>query len=427
VKQRDLRNLLLEQPVPGEHTAEERTWDVVRQSFLTRERIPRERHVPWKLLIALAVVAAGVAIGVTAGASIADWTRDKLGRDRVVGVTDEQIEPVLVALPSPGQMLVTAANGVWVLHEDGSKRFAGDYAGSTWSPNAQFVAAWNDSELVALDPTATDDNVHWAIAREDISAARWAPSGFRVAYLSGSALRVVVGNGADDRQLEPRVAPVAPAWKPGQEHVLAYADLRGRVLVAETDSGRVEWRTARAPLPIELAWSSDGQRLIVLSAQRLRVFRAPRELIADLRIPRRLYAATGLAPRPGSDEIAYAVYSERTGQGTVFLYNGRFSRPLFSAAGRFEDITWSPDGQLLLVPWQAADQWLFIPAEGQARVQANADIAAQFAPGEGDTAPASGFPRVEGWCCPADEPLPPPVDTGATDTGATETGAETGG
>jgi hypothetical protein len=152
------------------------------------------------------------------------------------------------------------------------------------------------------------------------------------------------------------------------------------------------------------------------------------DVIADLRIPRRLYAATGLAPRPGSDEIAYAVYSERTGQGTVFLYNGRFSRPLFSGAGRFEDITWSPDGQLLLVPWQAADQWLFIPAEGQARVQANADIAGQFAPGEGeDATPAGGFPRVEGWCCQEEEPLPPPVDTGATDTGVTETGAETGG
>ena len=43
--------------------------------------------------------------------------------------------------------------------------------------DAQFVAAWNDNELVALDPTATDDNVHWALARENISDARWAPSG----------------------------------------------------------------------------------------------------------------------------------------------------------------------------------------------------------------------------------------------------------
>jgi hypothetical protein len=433
MKQRDLRNLLLEQPVPGEHTAEERTWDVVRQAFLARERIPRERHVPWKLLAALGVIAAGVAIGVTAGASIVDWTRDKLGRDRVVGVTgEEEVEPVLVTLPAPGQILVTAPNGVWVVNEDGSKRFVGEYAGATWSPNAQFVAAWNDSELVALDPTLTDDNVHWALARENINNARWSPSGFRVAYLSGSALRVVVGTGADDRQLEPRVAPVAPAWRPGQEHVLAYADRRGRVLVVETDSGRVQWRTPRLQPPIDLAWSADGQRLIVLSEQRLRVFRAPRELIADLRIPRRLYTATGLAPRPGSDEIAYAVYSERTGQGTVLLYNGRFSRPLFSGAGRFEDLAWSPDGRLLLVPWAAADQWLFIPAEGQARVQANADIAGQFAPGEGENGSAGGFPRVEGWCCPEDEPLPPPVDTGAADTGAgdtgqTETGAESGG
>jgi hypothetical protein len=429
MKERDLRNLLLEQSVPGEHTAEERTWDVVRQSFLAREPVPRERHVPWRLLIALAAVGAAVAIGVTAGASIADWTRDKLGRDRVVGVTgDQNVEPVLVAVPSSGQLLVTAPNGVWVVNEDGSKRFVGEYGGATWSPNAQFVAAWNDNELVAVDPTTTDENVHWALARENISAARWSPSGFRIAYLQGASLRVVVGNGADDRQLERRVANVPPAWKPGQEHVLAYSDRQGRVLVVETDTGRVDWRTARAPLPIELAWSTDGQRLIILSPQRLRVFRAERELVAEIRIPRRLYAATGLAPRPGSAEIAYSVYSKRTGQGTVYLYNGRFSRPLFSGAGRFEDLAWSPDGRVLLVPWQAADQWLFIPAEGQARVQANSDIAAQFAPGESDAAAsASGFPRVEGWCCVDDEPLPPPAETGAAETGAAETGAETGG
>jgi hypothetical protein len=427
MRERDLRNLLLQQPAPAEHVAEERTWDVVRQAFLARERLPRERRVPWRLLVALAVVGAGVAVGVTsAGSTMADWVRDKLGRDRIVST--ESPAPALVSLPAAGQILVTAPNGVWIVNENGGKRFVGDYAGATWSPNAQFVAAWNESELVALDPALTEGVPHWTLSRSGISAARWAPSGFRVAYLSGASLRVVVGNGTGDTELAARVAPVAPAWRPGDEHVLAYSDPQGRVLVVETDSGKVQWRTARAPLPVALAWSSDATRLAVLSAQRLRVFEAPRRLVGDVKIPRRLYAATALAPRPGTDEIAYAVYSSRTGQGTVFLYNGRFSRPLFSGGGRFDALAWSPDGRLLLVPWEAADQWLFVPTEGNERVRADGGVSAQFDPGgEG----GAGFPRLEGWCCPESEPEPlpaePPAGTGAAETGTTETGVgETG-
>ena len=426
MKQRDLRNLLLEQPVPGEHTAEERTWDVVRQSFLARERVPRERRVPWRLLVALAIVGAGIAIGVTpAGSTIADWVRDKLGRDRVVGVQGEQVEPVLLHLPAPGQILTTAPNGVWVVNRDGSKRFVGEYAGATWSPNAQFVAAWNDSELVALDPTMTEGNIHWSLARENVSAARWAPSGFRVAYLSGASLRVVVGNGADDRLLERRVAPVAPAWRPGQENVLAYSDPDGRILVVETDTGKVLLRTPRAPLPIALTWL-NSEELAVLTEQRLRVFQAPRQLVASIDFPRRLYTATGIVAAPDGRQVAYSVYSKRDGQGIVYVYNRRQSRQIFSGSGRFRDLAWSPEGRFLLVPWRAADQWLFIKTTGRPRVRANADIAAQFAPGEAAAvSPALGFPRVEGWCCAEEAPLPPPAETGTAETGvATETGAE---
>ena len=80
-------------------------------------------------------------------------------------------------------------------------------------------------------------------------------------------------------------------------------------------------------MPIALDWTSDGLQLVVLSEQVLRVFTAPRTLVSSLKIPARLYTATALAARPGSRDVAYAVYSTRTGQGTVFLYNGRFSTP----------------------------------------------------------------------------------------------------
>ena len=102
MKEKDLRNLLLEQPLPDEHIAEERSWDAVRAAFLAREPVPRERRVPWRLLIAAAIVAAGIAIGVSpAGSEVADWVRDKLGRDRVASVAPA--EPVVARrCPRPG-------------------------------------------------------------------------------------------------------------------------------------------------------------------------------------------------------------------------------------------------------------------------------------------------------------------------------------
>ncbi len=420
MKEKDLRNLLLEQPLPDEHIAEERSWDAVRAAFLAREPVPRERRVPWRLLIAAAIVAAGIAIGVSpAGSEVADWVRDKLGRDRVASVAPA--EPVVAPLPAPGRLLVAAPNGVWVVNEDGGKRRLGAYEGATWSPQGLFVGAWTDRELVALDPAATDA-IHWTVSQRGISEARWAPSGFRVAYLARSALRVVIGNGDNDRELAAPVARVAPAWRPGAQHVVAYADRLGRVIAVDVDSGENLFRTARAPVPVALGWTAESQQLVVLTEQRLRTFRAPRTLVRAIEIPRRLYSATALAARPNSNDVAYSVYSERTGQGTIFLFNGRFSRPLFSGGGRFEDIVWSPDGQLLLVPWAAADQWLFVPVQGQGKVVTRTDVAQQFDPG---ATTAGAFPRVEGWV--GDGASGEAAEGGAAETGAGETdGGDTG-
>jgi hypothetical protein len=99
-------------------------------------------------------------------------------------------------------------------------------------------------------------------------------------------------------------------------------------------------------------------------------------------------------------EIAYAVYSERSGQGTIFVGSGGSRRQLFSGAGRFDAFAWSPDGSLLLVPWERADQWLYVPLTEGGTVQAISDVIRQFAPGTDETGEGAGFPRVEGWCCP---------------------------
>jgi hypothetical protein len=397
VKEKELRNVLLEQPIPDEHFAEERSWDAVRQAFATRERLPRERRVPWKLLLVAAIVGGGIAVGVTpAGSEVADWVRDRLGRDRVVETPADAAPAPLAELPAPGRILVTAPSGVWVLNADGTKRRIGDFKGATWSPAGKFIAVWDESTLAAVDPAFTvPQGIHWDLAGEQISGVQWSlGEGFRVSYLAGSSLRVVTGNGEGDRELVERVAPVTPVWKPTGEHVLAYADPQGRVVVVNVDTGKVQWRTARAPVPVALAWTADGKRLAVLTEQSLRIFEAPRKLVREVKIPKRLYTATTLAVRPESQDVAYAVYSSRTAQGTVFLHNGSFARPLFSGGGRFDDLVWAPDGELLLIPWQTADQWLFVPPDDVGATVAHAGISAELSPGD---ELAGGFPRLAGW------------------------------
>jgi hypothetical protein len=397
VKDKDVRTLLLSQPVPDEHIAEERTWETVRGAFLAREPVPRERRMPKRLLLVLALAGVGVGLALSpAGSAIGGWIRDTVGRERTVGVPTAK--PALVSLPAPGRVLVAANTGVWVVEEDGSRRRVGAFTGASWSPQGLFVVAWRGRLLAAVDPAATDD-LHWSLSRRRIRAARWSPSGFRVAYLSGRSLRVVVGNGANDKELVARVAPVAPAWRPGSEHVLAYADPRGRIFVVDTDTEKALWRTARAPLPVELEWTDDADRLAVLGERQLRLFEAPRRLVASILLPEE-FVGTAVATRPGTRDVAYAVFSPTTGEGSIFLLEGESERPrlMFGGAGRFRDLTWSPDGNLLLFGWAAADQWLYVPAEGP-RVTATSDIARQFDPGGTGLTP---FPRIEGWCCAPD-------------------------
>lgn len=397
MNEKALQTALLAQPVPDEHLAEERTWETVRAAFLAREVVPRPRRLPKRLLIVLALAAVGVAIAFSpAGPATGGWIRDTLGREKVVGAAPPR--PAPVSLPAPGRLLVTSARGVWVVDEDGSRRLLGTYDGASWSPNGVFVAAWRGNSLVALDPEQ-DDFVHWTLSHDRIADARWSSSGFRVAYRSGSSLRVVVGNGTGDRELAAGAGDAAPAWRPGREEILAYAGHDGRVSVVEADSGDLAWRTARLPAAVGLTWTDDATRLAVLGVRQLRVFEAPRHLLDLVKLPAGV-AGTALAARPGSHDLAYSVFSARTGEGSVFVYDGKASRALFAGAGRFDDLAWSPDGRFLLVGWKAAGEWLYLPADGRGRVTAVTGVAAEFEPGA--DAPA-GFPRVEGWCC-ADTP-----------------------
>jgi hypothetical protein len=289
--------------------AEERAWQVVHAAYEERTPATRERRV-WRPILVLAAVA--VVAGVVAsppGQAVLDSIREAVGIERA--------QPALFSLPAPGRLLVESADGVWVVQADGSKRRLGEWREGSWSPFGRFVVVARANELAALEP---DGGVRWSLARPNIRFPRWAGDRIdtRIAYLSGSSLRVVAGDGTDDRLLRRNVAAVPPRWLMGDGFRLAYADRAGRTVVVDADTGR----------------------------------RLPQETV----------------PPP------VAVVRRRDGSSEA-LVDGKV---VFRGTGQFRDVARSPDGAWLLVTWPTADQWVFIRLAGTRKLVAVSAITRQF-------------------------------------------------
>jgi hypothetical protein len=212
--------------IPGEHEARERSWATVSAAFAEREPQPRRRS--WKLVTAIAVALLGLA-GLLSppGRAVLDEIRE------VVSV--EKAQPALFSLPTSGRLLVTSDAGAWVVDPDGSKRLLGPYREASWSPFGRFVVAARKNELVALEP---DGDVRWSLARPGVRFPRWSGTrtDTRIAYLSRGELRVVNGNGTEDRLIDADAAARAPVWRAGMRHVLVYARRDGSVRAVQVDT-----------------------------------------------------------------------------------------------------------------------------------------------------------------------------------------------
>ncbi|HEV2787217.1 MAG TPA: hypothetical protein VGV67_12545 [Solirubrobacteraceae bacterium] len=373
-----------------DRAARERAWRTVRAAYVQRE--PQSPpHGPWRRVAAVTAVLLAVAVAVTTSApgdAVARWVK------RVLGAGQPDARPALVSVPGGGRLLVAARPGLWVVAPDGAKRLLGRYDDGAWSPRGLFVLAWRGRELNALEPGG---RVRWSLSREGtIRSASWSPvDGFRVAYVSGSQLRIVNGDGTGDRRYGTASARVAPAWRPGSGHALAYADSGGRVRVAAVDARRQQWRSTPLRGLRRLAWSPGGERLLALTATRLVVFDDDGDVMQE-----RGLGAAGRAQdaawAPSGGRIALLRHDPRRERSDIVLMTSGGQRLLFSGPGRFGRLAWSPDGRRLLVPWPQADQWLFLRAGTAPRVTAVANIAAQFHPG----ASHPRFPANAGWCCP---------------------------
>jgi hypothetical protein len=368
--------------IPEETAAEERTWQVVGAAYT--ERVPSTpRPQRARLLVGIAtacITAALVAVAVSpAGSGLLHSIRREIGLAHAA--------PALTRLPAQGALLVTSKAGPWLVQPDGSKRLLGRYAQASLSPHGLFVAVTRRHELLAVDPQG---NVRWSIARlRPISLPRWAPDGYRIAYLDGSTLRIVAGDGTGDHGFADAVAHVAPAWRPSNanEHVLAFSSAGRELELYSVDGNVLYARHKLASVPLQLLWSSDGTRLVALSTHELSVFDHNGSPLGTIHIGRRALAA---AFAPHTHELTVILNGARS-DAVAFNIDkpGVQPREVFSGSGHFSALTWSPDGRWLLIAWPTANQWLFVSRNG--RATAVADIAAQF---QGNQAPAPA-----GWCC----------------------------
>ncbi|HWK26950.1 MAG TPA: hypothetical protein VNS09_10320 [Solirubrobacter sp.] len=345
------------------------------------QRRPRARLRRARPAILLALVAIAAAFVVTQRDSGPAQAVERLVRDivREPAPAPTPAPGPGLALPAPGRLLVTGADGLFVVTRDGHRTSLGRWEDATWSPTGLFVAATAGPTLAALDPA--DGTVRWRLRPGgDVSLPRWAPDGLHVAYRAGGALRIVYGNGEHDVLAGRDMAAVAPAWRPGQRRTVAWAARDGTVTLEDADTAKV-FHTFRGGPVRALAFSGDGSKLLVAGRRHATIHDLAAGTRTRLRLrPDEELLAAAYAPR--GDRLALAV---RAAGRTEIRARGQV---LLSAAGRLDGLEWSPDGRWLLARYPAAGQWLIARATGRPHVAA-VSTAPRFGPAA----------RTHGWCC----------------------------
>jgi len=408
-------------PIPESAGVEERGRRIVEAAFAERQHPTRGGlEGRWRLprlalALGLATLLAALLLS-PAGAAVRDWV------DEAITNGAPRPEPNLARIPGGGKLLVQTGEGPWVVQPDGSRRLLGDYETASWSPHGLFVVAAKGRTLSALEPDGTQ---RWSLSAgkrvafpgRRVASPVWSPSGERIAYRSGFDLRVVAGDGTEDRLLastidagippDARISPayVPPAWSPTGADQLAYVTGAGRVRILDSETGAVLAAAPALPNVTWMDWAAGGRKILEASPGTLRL-----RPVWPAGHPTRpaLGKARSLPLPPDASVVDAALAPERSlvaasithwkEHGTyseiVVLRPGKSARVMLTVPGSLGQVVWSPDGRRLLATWPGANQWLFLPlGRGQGRAVAN--ISTAFASGQR----AASFPRIDGWCC----------------------------
>jgi hypothetical protein len=367
---------------PDEAGAEERAWTVVRAAYADRAPATR-RHRPWIATFPIVCVLAGTLALTPAGAAVGHWI------ERTLGIHSDVVR--LVSLPAPGQLLVSGPSGTWTLGSNGLRRRVGSWRQASWSPHGLYLAVATKTSLGAVTPEGV---ARWMLARPGVRDPEWyAPTGYRIAYLSLGDVRVVAGDGTGDHLLAADVAPLAPAWRPNHPYQIAYITRTGIVTVRDADTGTKLW-SANAPAgAFGLNWSPAGGSLLVLAPHETRVYTASGRAL-DTVISSAASPIIDGALSPSGDLLALVRGGANSALNLINIRQPHQPAQRLLVGTGLQQLQWSPDGRQLLVSWPAADQWIFIRIKGGPHITAISQIAQQFS-----QATNTRLPRLEGWCC----------------------------
>lgn len=334
---------------PGEVEAGERGRRLMLAAFAERAPLRRRRfHLPrivWPVLAALLAASA---------VALAGYLRDGSSpRKNSAPFGVEVDDGVVLAL---GRGIASTVNS------RGRARFLGPASDGDLSPHGRNAVLASGSLLVAV--SVADGQVRWRVpAPAPVSLPRWSlertvPPCCRVAYLAGSALYAVGGDGRGAHVLARHTLAVAPAWNPrGAGHELAFAAPDG-VHVVAADSRRELARMTGTARPLALSWRADGRVLAVLDSAGATLYRANGKRLQ--RLTARGAVLSGGYAREGNRLVVL----RRDPSGRVSLLVRGASGPLrvlrhlaLTAVG---DLRLSPDGRSVLIASREDDEWIEI-------------------------------------------------------------------
>jgi hypothetical protein len=355
---------LAELPIPGAEAARGRALARIVQATATEQPVRSRRHRPLLRL----------ALGLAAAALIAGGALAATGTVTVTQLVHDAAPPSapVTRLPGSGSLLVRSGGQIAIVRADGSLHPLGAFREASWSPHARFVVLTGGRHLVIVDPRT--GRQRWTItARAPIHGARWSleatvPPCCRIAYLTAgatvrtAALHVIAGDGTGDRVVAAADLRVAPAWRPkSTARELAFVDPSGSLRrISATTSGDLVPPLHLPFTATRLAWSADGQRLLVLGAHRLVVLgaggtRALRRL--DARAPDGLVTGSFV----GQTRAIAVLRGLAAHRSEVELLPARGPGERLATDG--DGLSWlvsSPDGTRILAGNARGDTWMAV-------------------------------------------------------------------